>query len=310
MSRLEATDDHAATAPVASSLAGPTDIASPSTIANGRFQRFLRIYAVVPALFLLAVAAADFLPLAAAGKQDVINAFAPPVFAGGSMSHPLGTDELGRDILSRLLHGGQYTFVLIGSAVLIGTLLGAVLGVLAGSARGAWDVAISRLIDAQLALPVILLALVIVTAGGQSTATLVFVFATISWAQCARVVRAEVLSLSEQTFVTALTVAGVGRFRMMWRHLLPNLMPTIAVLAMLQTGTLLIVESALSYLGLGVASPHISWGSMLADGRSYMLQSWWIIGIPGIAISLAVLHINIGGDALRSRLDPTLRGRS
>ena len=272
-------------------------------------RRLLWTYAALPIAFLLAMLLVHWLPVADPRRQDVANSFEPPWLFGGTIGHPFGTDELGRDIFSRILHGGQYSFLLVGTAVLIGTALGATLGVLAGSSRGFIDVLIARLIDAQMALPVVLLALVIVTAGGRSAPVLIFVFSAISWAQCARVVRAEVASLNAQTFVLALRVAGVGRFRIMWRHLLPNVLPTVGVIAMLQVGTLLLVESALSYLGLGVASPKISWGSMLADGRNYIRQAWWIVAVPGLCISLTVLHINIVGDLIRSKLDPTLRGK-
>lgn len=275
-----------------------------------RLRRPSTLTMLVVPLAVVAVLAvvAPWLPIPEPNQQDLTNRLVPPFFqAEGSLAHPLGTDQLGRDMLSRLLHGARLTFVIAFAAMVLGATFGTLVGMLAGYRRGWVDTVLSRIIDAQLALPVILLALAIITARGRALPTLVFVLAVIGWAQYARIVRSETLAIRERPFVLGLRAAGAPTWRIILRHVLPNVGGTVLVLATLEIGAMILAESALSFLGLGVVSPRISWGAMLADGRDHITQAWWVITMPGIAITLVVIVINLLGDSLRLRYDPRKR---
>lgn len=251
---------------------------------------------------------APLLPVPDPNEQDLSAAVIPPAWLdGGSSAHPLGTDQLGRDILARLLYGGQLTFLIAFAGMLAGGVPGILIGLAAGYRRGRVDAVVSRLIEAQLALPFILLAMAIISSSGRSLWILVIVLALTGWAQYARVVRAEALALRERPFVLGLRVAGASHGRIMLAHILPNLVGTATVLATLQLGTIILAESALSFLGLGVSAPDISWGAMLSDGRDQLTEAWWLAAFPGLAITAVVLLVNLLGDALRSRFDPKKR---
>lgn len=263
------------------------------------------------AIPLLVIAAlcflAPLLPLPDPNAQNLRNTLQPPVFAGGDWAHPLGTDKLGRDLLSRLLHGGQLTFLIGLAGALVAVVPGALIGLFAGFRRGKVDAVISQLVSAQLALPFVLVALPIIVAQGQSVWVLLLVLGLTGWAPCARVVRAEAMAIRERPFVLSLRAAGVSGGRIMFRHVLPNLAAVIVVLATLQIGTAILVESALSFLGLGVVDPDVSWGSILASGQDILKQAWWVSAIPGIAITVVVLLVNLLGDAMLIRYDPRKR---
>jgi peptide/nickel transport system permease protein len=263
----------------------------------------------LPLLLLgLLVLAAPLLPLADPGLQDLRARLIQPIFLeGGTWEHPLGTDQLGRDILARIIYGGRLTFIIAIAAVLVGSVFGTLLGMIAGYRRGWIDTVIARVVDAQLALPFILLAIAIIVSRGRSLVVLVAVLAIISWAQYARVIRAEALSLRERPFILGLRAAGASSMRIILRHVFPNVGGTVLVLATLEVGTMILAESALSFLGLGVVAPDISWGGMLAGGREFIQDAWWVVAFPGIAITFVVLSINLLGDALRARYDPRKR---
>ncbi|MDE0187874.1 MAG: ABC transporter permease [bacterium] len=263
----------------------------------------------LPLLLLgLLVVAAPLLPLADPGLQDLRARLLPPIFLeGGTWEHPLGTDQLGRDLLARVIYGGRLTFVIAIAAVLVGSVFGTLLGMIAGYRRGWIDTIISRVVDAQLALPFILLAIAIIVSRGRSLVVLVAVLAIISWAQYARVIRAEALSLRERPFILGLRAAGASPIRIIIHHIFPNIGGTVLVLATLEVGTMILAESALSFLGLGVVPPDISWGGMLAGGREFIQDAWWVVTFPGIAITFVVMSINLLGDALRARYDPRKR---
>ena len=263
----------------------------------------------LPLLLLgLVVLAAPLLPLADPGLQDLRARLIPPVFLeGGGWDHPLGTDQLGRDLLARIIYGGRLTFIIAVAAVLVGSVFGTLLGMIAGYRRGWIDTVIARVVDAQLALPFILLAIAIIVNRGRSLAVLVAVLAIISWAQYARVIRAEALSLRERPFILGLRAAGASPMRIILRHIFPNVGGTVLVLATLEVGTMILAESALSFLGLGVASPDISWGGILAGGREFIQDAWWVVTFPGLAITFVVMSINLLGDELRARYDPRKR---
>ncbi|WP_328346001.1 ABC transporter permease [Micromonospora sp. NBC_00421] len=244
------------------------------------------------------------------GGQDLAATRRPPAFlAGGSWAHPLGTDKLGQDLLTQFVSAGRLTIVigLVGALVAIGP--GTLLGLLAGYFRGGVDRVISILIDAQLALPFILVALAIIANRGSSLPVLFLVLALTGWAVCARVTRAATLAIRERQFVIGLRAAGASEPRIVFRHVLPNLAGTIVALGTLQVGTAILVESALSFLGLGVVPPMNSWGSMLASGQDELSQAWWIAFFPGLAITGLVLLVNLLGDALLTHHDPRKRRR-
>lgn len=260
---------------------------------------------VLVGLFIALVALlAPILPIADPNAQNLDIALRPPFFQdGGSMEHLLGTDQLGRDYLARLVFGTRLTVLIALVAVLLGAVFGSLLGVVAGFKGGWVDAVISRVTEAQLALPFILLGIAIIVARGQSIGTLIFVLAIVGWAQYVRIVRAETMALKERGFVAGLKIGGLSDARIIFRHVLPNVFGTIMTLAALEIGTMILAESALSFLGLGVVDPDISWGAELANGKDYLQIAWWLVTFPGIAISITVLYVNLAGDALRSRYD-------
>ncbi|WP_232676211.1 ABC transporter permease [Nocardioides sp. R-C-SC26] len=243
-------------------------------------------------------------------QQDLGNPLAPPaVLSGGEWSHPLGTDKLGQDVLARLVEGGRLTLLigLVGALVAIGP--GTLVGVLAGYCRGWVDVVVSRVIDAQLALPFILIALAVIASQGSSLPILFLVLALTGWAPCARVTRSVAMTVRERQFVLGLRAAGASEVRIVLRHVVPNLAGTIVALGTLQVGTAILVESALSFLGLGIVPPDISWGAMLASGQDVLSRAWWVAAFPGLAITVVVLLVNLLGDALLTHHDPRKRRR-
>ena len=239
--------------------------------------------------------------------QDTAHRLRPPLWhdAGGRL-HLLGTDQLGRDLWSRLVHGARVSLLVAGVAVAIAGTLGLAFGLGAGYFRGWVDAAVMRVADALLALPFILLAIALVAVLGAGLGTLVGVLGITGWVATARVVRAQTLSLEGRDFVAAARALGAGHGRIVARHLLPNALGPAAVMAALEVGRMILLESALSFLGLGTPPPTPTWGGMLADGRVYLSSAWWLATFPGLAILLTVLGINLVGDWLRERLDPRL----
>lgn len=232
----------------------------------------------------------------------------PPAWLDkGTIGHLLGTDRIGRDILSRIIHGARISLGAGVAAVLVGGLIGTVLGLVSGY-FGRWiDGVIMRLTDTMLSLPIILIALLFAVALGPSFTNLIIVLGLVMWARFARLVRGEVLSLKERDFVALAKVGGCSSLRIMLRHIFPNLLNSLMVLATLQVGWVIIVEASLSFLGAGIPPPAPSWGSMIADGRGHVATAWWMSLFPGLALVLAVLSVNMLGDWLRDHLDPRLR---
>jgi peptide/nickel transport system permease protein len=254
----------------------------------------------------LASAAAPWLTRADPLKPSFAQRLRPPQ-GFGAAAHPLGTDNLGRDILARVLHGGRLSLVLAASAVALAAGIGVAVGLLAGLVGGRLDDLVMRLADVQLAFPVIMLAIAIVAVVGTSAAALVGVLALSGWVLYARTVRAAVLIIRETDYVAAARTLGAGNLRLLGRHILPNTLAPILVLGSSQFATMVLLESGLSFLGLGLQPPQPSWGLMLAEGRDYLSNAWWLATVPGIAISLVVLGANLLGDGLRDLLDPRLR---
>ncbi|VVD69620.1 ABC transporter permease [Pandoraea fibrosis] len=223
-----------------------------------------------------------------------------------SSAHWFGTDQLGRDLLSRVIWGSQISLYVAFCAVLLAGVFGSLFGIAAGYLGGWVDAVAMRLADIQLALPAVILALVLVGAIGFSVFNLVIVLSLANWARFARVTRSEALSLRSRDFVLLAKLAGASRIRVIFAHIVPNVINTFIVLATLDIGTIIILEATLSFLGLGVQPPTPSWGAMIADGRGYLETAWWICGIPGMVLMVAVLLANQLGDALRDRLSPTM----
>ena len=255
--------------------------------------------------------AAAFAPLVAPFdplEQDIGQRLREPGWqdAQGRV-HPLGTDHLGRDILSRIVFGSRIALVVGLAAVAISGVLGMLIGLLAGYFGGRVDDFLMRLADIQLAFPFILLAIAVIGVLGPSLRNIIIVIGVSSWVVYARVVRGEVLSIREREYVQAAIALGSQNWRVLRHHVLPNTLTPWLVVATLDMARVIVIESALSFLGLGVQPPTPTWGGMLADGRVYLSTAWWLATFPGLAILITVLGINLFGDGLRDTLDPRLK---
>jgi len=267
---------------------------SPTALAGG----------VILAAMILAAVAAPLLATADPVKPSFARRLQSPRLLGGASAAVLGTDNLGRDILARLLHGGRVSLGLAAAAVALAAAAGVTIGLAAGVVGGRLDDLVMRLADVQLAFPVIMLAIAIVAVVGTSAVALVGVLALSGWVLYARTVRATVLTIRQLEYVEAARTLGAGDLRVVARHILPNTLAPILVIVSSQFATMVLLESGLSFLGLGVQPPQPSWGAMLAEGRDYLSNAWWLATIPGLAISLVVLGANLLGDGLRDVLDP------
>ena len=249
-------------------------------------------------------------------RGDLRERMTPPMWLeGGTASHLLGTDHLGRDVFSRVVHGARISLIVAVVTLGVGGTVGVVLGLVAGW-YGRWvDEVLMRLVDIFLAIPLVLVALVMVVSVGQSfpdilggqTGLIVLVLASWIWVRFARIVRGEVLQIKTMDYVALARVAGASTARMLVVHVFPGILNTLIVVATLQVGWVILVESTLSFLGAGVPPPTPAWGSMVADGRDYLAGAWWISTMPGVAIMLTVVSLNLFGDWLRDTLDPRLR---
>ena len=257
------------------------------------------------------VFAAVFAPILAPyspTKQTLRDKLLPPAWQeGGTTEHLLGTDILGRDILSRLIHGARVSLIVATTALLSGGLIGGVLGVISGYVGGKVDTMIMRAVDATLAFPTILFALLLAVTMGQGLRTVVLAVTLILWARFARVTRGEVLSLKTSDYISLALIHGCSSFRIMAIHIMPNVFNTFMVMLTLHVGLVILTEASLSFLGAGIPPPTPSWGQMVADGRAKVATAWWIAIIPGVAITMVVIAFNLFGDWLRDRLDPKLR---
>jgi peptide/nickel transport system permease protein len=294
------------------SAPGPTAaVLTPAVAAHrgGRPVSFRFVFGVT--VLLLMAGAALLAPKIAPwdpGRQMLVKRLRPPAWqVRGSWEHPLGTDHLGRDILSRIVHGGRISLGVGLSSVALSALIGVSLGLLAGFHGGRVDAVIMRVVDVFLAIPYILLAMGVVFALGPSLLNVILVMGVTRWVQFARIVRADVLSIREREFIEGARARGNRRWRLLFRHVLPNALTPIIVVATLELAFMIIYESALSFLGLGVQPPTPTWGWMLADGRNYLATAWWLATFPGLAIMLTVLAVNLLGDWLRDTLDPRLK---
>ncbi len=273
----------------------------------GRLRR-LRFLAVGSAIVLLAIGCALLAPWLVPHDpflQEVSARLIPPVWdAGGTWTYPLGTDPLGRDLLSRVIYGARVSISAGALAVVVAMTLGVLMGLVAGYYGGAVDTIISNLVNVMLAFPFLLLALAAIAVVGPSIGNMIVVLGATGWPIYTRVVRAETLKYRERDFVQAARALGLGSGRIIRAHVLPNLLNTIIVMASLEVARMIILESFLSFLGLGIQPPTPSWGAMLGEGRVYMLTHWWLAAFPGLAIFITTLGINLFGDGLRDVLDP------
>lgn len=226
---------------------------------------------------------------------------------GGSMTYLLGTDLHGRDIFSRMIHGSRIAVLVSGMVLAIATTIGVSLGISSGYFGGKADAIIMRLVDIMLAFPPLLIAIVFSVVYEPSFRNVIIVISALYWAITARQVRAEALAIKAQDFVTLARVAGASHVRIMWKHILPNVIPTVLVITTLQVGTVILFEASLSFLGVGIPPPNPSWGVVVSEGRDQLSTAWWISLFPGMCIVVAVLTMNTLGDWVRDRLDPMMQ---
>jgi ABC-type dipeptide/oligopeptide/nickel transport system permease subunit len=292
--------------------AGPT---SPTRPAAGErsLRRLWRVkWGLAAALLLLVIVvvalAAPLIAPYSPVEVDIEHRLGPPAWMeGGRTDHWLGTDQIGRDLLSRMIYGGRVSLLIGVSAVLVAASIGVLLGLGAGYFGSRTDWIIMTLINIMLTFPFVLLALAVIAVLGPSLVNMVIVLGVTGWPLYARVIRAETMALRERDFITAGRALGMSHVRIIFRQILPNLISVIVVIATLQVASVIILESFLSFLGLGVQPPTPAWGNMLGEGRVYMLNSWWIAAFPGAAIFITTLAINLMGNALRDWLDPHMK---
>jgi peptide/nickel transport system permease protein len=260
--------------------------------------------ATLTTVICLAVLFSDVLFPGGADKIDLMARLAKP-FA--SIAHPFGTDPLGRDVLARVVAGGKISLLVGFTSVIGAVIFGVLMGLIAGYYRGFWDMLVMRFADIQLAMPFILLAITFIAIVGGSLTNTIILLIVSQWVQYARLVRGSVMTLREREFILSARAIGVADWRIILQHLLPNLIGPVIVLMTLNVANNILLESSLTFLGLGVDPTIPSWGGMLADGRTYLQIAWWVSVFPGLGILLTVLGLNLLGDWLRDSLDPTGR---
>ena len=254
----------------------------------------------------LAVAVAVLAPWLAP-HDPIAGDFSAGLKPPGTPSHPFGTDQLGRDLCSRVIYGARIALFIGVCTVLLTALVGGLLGLVAGFFGGWPGTVLMRIVDVQLSFPFILLALTINAIVGLGLRNIIISLSAAGWVVYARVVRGEVLSVKQRDYVQAAAALGMGRARMLFVHVLPNVAPSIIVVASLQFSQFIVAEAAISFLGFGVQPPTPAWGSMLSESRDFLYVAWWLATFPGAALALTALGINLVGDWLRDVLDPKLR---
>ena len=284
-------------------------IDEPSFISRAfaRFRKWPYIPAFILIVLVFAAIAAPLISPYDPVKGDLRGRSKPPIGFGGTTEHIFGTDNQGRDIFSRIIHGARVSMSFAAITMLLSVALGAVIGAVSGYFGGNIDETLMRLVDLQNALPFILAALVAVGVFGASFTTLLIIIAIFSWGTTARQIRGEILQLRQMDYVALARIAGASSPRIIVKHLLPSVTNTLIVVATLGTGQIILTEATLSFLGVGIPPPKPAWGSMVAFGRNFIDSAWWIAVIPGVAIALVVVSLNFLGDWLRDYFDPRLR---
>jgi peptide/nickel transport system permease protein len=257
-------------------------------------------------LFVLAAIAAPLIAPYDPNAQNLLGRMKAPGTSSRAFHYLLGSDELGRDLLTRLIHGARVSLAVAFSAALLSGTVGVVLGMLAAYLRGWAEVLVMRLVDIFLSVPAILLAIITVAVLGPGLVNVVVVLALTRWPRYARVAYGQTLGIANTPYVRLAALMGAGPLRILFRHVLPNIIGAVTVVATLEFGLMVLFEAGLSFLGLGVQPPTASWGSMLSTGRNYLATAWWIATFPGLCLFTLVLAINLIGDGLRDRYDPRL----
>jgi ABC-type dipeptide/oligopeptide/nickel transport system permease subunit len=288
----------------------PVQTPSPGQAALRRLLR-LRWGLAASGILILIIAGSALAPWIAPHDPLAVNIrhrLAPPAWMeGGTAQHLLGTDPVGRDLLSRMIYGGRVSLVIGVAAVILSASIGVMLGLGAGYVGRGTDWTIMTIVNVMLTFPFVLLALAVIAVLGPSLVNMIIVLGVAGWPIYARVVRAETMAIREREFVLAGRALGMSHVRIVFRQILPNLVSAIVVIATLQVAQVIILESFLSFLGLGIQPPTPAWGNMLGEGRVYMLNSWWIAAFPGLAIFVTTLAINLMGNALRDWIDPHMK---
>ena len=274
-----------------------------------RWRRWL--FVVPPLLVMITFVVfgifADLIAPGDPGHTNVLARLEPPAFSGGSGEHPLGTDHVGRDIWTRIVHGARVSLIVVAIVVPGAALFGTAVGLIAGWRSGRLGQVLMRYVDVQLAMPAILFAVLLGGALGASLTNVILILLVWTWTAYARLIRAEVLSLKEREFVLASMAAGASGWWIMRKQLLPNVFNTVVVIMTLEIPIVIVAEASLSFLGVGAPVEQATWGRMITEARNYLTQAWWVMWMPGIALMLVALCGNLVGDWLRDLLDPRLR---
>jgi peptide/nickel transport system permease protein len=290
-------------------IQAPIAIAPPRKSLRERLAGLSFLLRSVPFLFLMVITFsavfADFVAPYDPNQQDLAN-----MISGPSWEHLMGTDQLGRDVLSRMLYGGRISLLVGVVSVVVAMFIGVLLGIISAMVGGKVDDVIMRLTDLSLTLPGVLIALAVAATVGPSLINVILIISLLYWAQFARMARGEALSIRERDYVQAAYAIGCSPLRILRLHIFPNLVNTMIVLATLEVAAAILLESTLSFLGVGVPPPTPTWGIMVADGRQYVELAWWTVTFPGLAIMLTVLAVNLLGDTLRDKLDPKFTKRA
>jgi peptide/nickel transport system permease protein len=264
---------------------------------------------VILALVILTAVSAPLIAPCDPAAQDVTRRLSPPSFTGGPRSHLLGTDALGRDILSRILFGSRISLLVSLAAVIGAGLIGSILGVVSGYCGGKVDSIIMRIVDIQMALPYLILAIAVMAVLKPGLQNVIIVLIIAGWVRYARVARAQTLVVRENQFVTSAIAIGASKSWIIFSEILPNVLMPLLIVATLEVGQMILGEATLSFLGIGVQPPTATWGGMVADGRDYLSFAWWVPTLPGLAILITVLGVNFFGDWIRDSFDPRLKNR-
>ena len=273
------------------------------------FIRPVWVFVLVLLCILLIAVFAPFVTSHDPNYQNLLARLKPPGYSTGSRFYLLGTDELGRDLLTRIVYGARISLLVAFLSVSISLTFGVLIGMVAGYFRGFLEVLIMRMADIFLSIPAILLAILTVAVLGPSLLNLVLVLAFTRWPRYTRVAYAQTLSVAGSLYIKSSAYSGTSNIRILMRHILPNILAPLIVLATLEFGLMILFEGGLSFLGLGVQPPMPSWGSILSVGRNYISSAWWIVTLPGICLFVVVLSINVLGDFLRDKFDPRSLGR-